>query len=106
MNLLDNMEEFYEAIEQDKKTVVYFFTKWCPDCFVLKPYLSKFEKTFPDVAFYKMNRDKDIELSKHLNIFGIPSFLVYEKGESLGRLVNKKRKSSGEIIAFIEESIK
>lgn len=106
MILLNNMEEFYEAIEQEQKTIVYFFTKWCPDCFVLKPYLPKIEKEFPEVMFYKMNRDKDIALSKHLNIFGIPSFLVYQKGESLGRLVNKKRKSSNEIRAFIKESIK
>lgn len=106
MKILNSIEEFYNAVEQEGKTVVYFYTKWCPDCIVLIPRLSKLVDAFEDITFYKMNRDTDIALSKHLNIFGIPSFLVYEKGELLGSLVNKKRKSYGEITTFIENTIK
>lgn len=100
-----NLEEFYTSIEKDQLSVVYFYTNWCPDCFVLKPYLPKIENDFPQVVFYKMNRNDDLELTKHLNIYGIPSFLVYKNGEELGRLVNKKRKSYEEIKTFIETTI-
>ena len=35
-----------------------------------------------------------------MNIFGIPSFVVTQKGQELGRLVNKARKTKEEINAF------
>ncbi len=37
------------------------------------------------------------------NIFGIPSFVVTQKGQELGRLVNKARKTKEEINAFLSE---
>ena len=35
--------------------------------------------------------------------FGIPSFVVTQKGQELGRLVNKARKTKEEITAFLSE---
>ncbi|TKP90930.1 thioredoxin, partial [Enterococcus faecalis] len=34
-------------------------------------------------------------------IFGIPSFVVIDKGQELGRLVNKDRKTKEQITAFL-----
>jgi thiol-disulfide isomerase/thioredoxin len=106
MKVLNNTKEFYEAVEQEKKVLVYFYTKWCPDCFVINPHIPRLEKEYPDIEFYKMDRDIDIALARHLNIFGIPSFLIFESGDELGSLVNKKRKSYNEVKEFIDTTIK
>lgn len=102
MKQVSNTQEFYEVIEKHDLVVVYWYTPWCPDCFVIKPHLSRLEEEFPTVQFYKMNRDSDIALAKHLEIYGIPSFTVYKNQDEIGRLVNKKRKTFDEVKTFIE----
>lgn len=102
MNSIKTVEEFYKITEAKGKKLVYFYTQWCPDCFVIKPHLPRLESEYQDIEFYMMDRDVDIELARHLNIFGIPSFLVYQDGDEIGRLVNKKRKTYEEVKTFID----
>lgn len=61
------------------------------------------EKDFSDFVFVLVNRDDYIELAQQWNIFGIPSFVVVENGQELGRLVNKNRKIKAEITKFLAE---
>ncbi|CFQ72625.1 FIG009688: Thioredoxin [Streptococcus agalactiae] len=61
------------------------------------------EKDFSDFVFVRVNRDDYIELAQQWNIFGIPSFVVVENGQELGRLVNKNRKTKAEITKFLAE---
>lgn len=61
------------------------------------------EKDFSDFVFVRVNRDDYIELAQQWNIFGIPSFVVVENGQELGRLVNKNRKIKAEITKFLAE---
>lgn len=105
MKSINNMEEFYEVVEKDQVSFIYFYTVWCPDCFAVKPYLPKLEEEFTDVVFYMMNRDADLELSKHLNIYGIPSFLMYKSNKEIGRFVSKDRKTHKEVQAFIKKAL-
>lgn len=99
------MEEFDQVIEQEEVTFIYFYTVWCPDCFAVKPYLPKLEEEFTDVKFYMMNRDTDVELAKHLNIYGIPSFLMYKAGKEVGRFVSKNAKTHKEVQKFIKKAL-
>ncbi len=107
MNLkkLKALKEVYDVIENEEKVILYFYTTFCPDCIVLSPYLNRLEKDFSTHTFYKLNRDHHLELAKHLEIYGIPSFLVFENGDEVGRLVNKLRKSYIEVKTFIEKTI-
>jgi len=102
---LKNLKEFYDVVENNKKVIVYWYTTFCPDCLVMKPNLGKLEKDFPLYDFYSINRDAMIDLAKHLEIYGIPSFLVFENGDEVGRLVNKLRKSYIEVKTFIDKTI-
>jgi thiol-disulfide isomerase/thioredoxin len=100
---LKSTQEFYEAVENNKLSIVYFYTKWCPDCFVIKPALPRLEKDYSSITFYSFDRDKDINLARHLEIFGIPSFLMFKDGDEIGRYVDKRRKSYIEVKAFIDD---
>lgn len=53
------------------------------------------------MTFVRVNRDQFIEVAQKWDIFGIPSFVVIEKGQEVGRLVNKMRKTKTEIMHFL-----
>ncbi|MDC0558801.1 thioredoxin family protein [Candidatus Izimaplasma bacterium] len=106
MEKLSKIKEFYDVIENEEKVVIYWYTKWCPDCFVIKPFLPKLERDFPAFKFYSINRDLDIDLARHYEIYGIPSFTVFKDANEVGRLVNKRRKSYKEVKTFLDSVTK
>ena len=67
------------------------------------PVMPEIEALHPDMTFVRVNRDDYMALAQTWNIFGIPSFVVTQKGQELGRLVNKARKTKEEINAFLSE---
>lgn len=83
------------------RTVLLFTADWCPDCHFLDPFLPEIENDFSDLNFYNIDRDESMDIAKELNVFGIPSFIVYQNGEEIGRLVNKKRKTKAEVESFL-----
>jgi thiol-disulfide isomerase/thioredoxin len=105
MKKINSIEEFYQVIEGNGTKFIYFYTNWCPDCFVIKPHLPRLEDEYKDIEFYMMDRDVDIDLARHLNIFGIPSFLMYKDGVEADRFVSKKRKTYIEVKGFIDSVI-
>lgn len=83
------------------KVVLFFTAGWCPDCQFIKPAMPEIEKDFSDYEFYLVDRDENIDLAAELNIFGIPSFVVYDHGQEIGRLVNKDRKTKQQVEDFL-----
>lgn len=83
------------------KYVLFFSAGWCPDCHFIAPAMPAIEKDFSDYAFIHVDRDQNIDLAAELNIFGIPSFVVYENGQEIGRLVNKERKTKQQVEDFL-----
>ena len=63
--------------------------------------MPEIEEAFPAFQFIEVDRDQFIDVVAEWNIFGIPSFVVIENGQELGRLVNKDRKTKEEISAFL-----
>lgn len=83
------------------KVVLFFTADWCPDCRFIKPAMPEIERDFDDYTFYAVDRDENIDLAAVLNVFGIPSFVVYDHGQEIGRLVNKDRKSKEQVEDFL-----
>lgn len=98
-----NYEEVANLIASPQLTVFLFMASWCGDCHYLKPYLPEIEARFPDLTFVQLDRDDYLPLAQEWGIFGIPSLVVVQDGQELGRLVDKKRKTKEQIIAFLEE---
>lgn len=87
---------------EGEKSVFFFTADWCGDCRFIKPVMPEIEAKFPEFKFIEVDRDKFIDLASQWTIFGIPSFVVTDHGEELGRLVNKDRKTKEEITAFLK----
>jgi thiol-disulfide isomerase/thioredoxin len=100
MEDITSLEQYNEIIKGES-SVLMFSAGWCPDCTIIEPLLPVLEENHSDLAFYKINRDEFIELCQELDIFGIPSFLVFKEGEEIQRFVSKDRKTMEEIDAFL-----
>ncbi|MDO4903598.1 MAG: thioredoxin family protein [Limosilactobacillus sp.] len=87
----------------DGKVVLFFTADWCPDCRFIKPAMPEIEQDFSDYQFYLVDRDENIDLAAELNIFGIPSFVAYDGGKEIGRLVNKDRKTKEQVEDFLRK---
>lgn len=83
------------------KVVLFFTADWCPDCRFIKPAMPEIEQGFSDYTFYQVDRDENIDLAAELNVFGIPSFIVYDNGKEIGRFVNKDRKTKQQVEDFL-----
>ncbi|QVK19492.1 thioredoxin family protein [Mycoplasmatota bacterium] len=97
---LQSIEQFKEL--KKKHTVFLFSAKWCPDCRVIEPFLNELETIYSNMEFVYVDRDEFIDLCIENNIYGIPSFLVFNEDELLGSFVSKFRKTKQEIIDFLE----
>ncbi|MCI1290338.1 MAG: thioredoxin family protein [Lactobacillus sp.] len=89
-------------ITKQGRVVLEWSAGWCPDCRFLEPALPEIEQNFADCKFYQIDRDGSIDLAKELKILGIPSFVVYQDGQEIGRLVNKDRKTKDEVETFLK----
>lgn len=97
------LEELASYVEQEGKTVFFFTADWCPDCQFIYPEIPHIEAAFSQMTFVRVDRDEYMDLAQAWNVFGIPSFIVTEKGKELGRFVSKLRKNKEEITTFLEE---
>ena len=85
------------------KYVLFFDADWCPDCHFIKPPMPEIEQDFSEYTFIEVDRDENIDLAAELNIFGIPSFVVYNDGQEIGRFVNKDRKTKQQVEDFLND---
>ena len=90
-------------LKADQKVVFFSLLIGVHDCQFIYPVMPEIEALHPDMTFVRVNRDDYMALAQTWNIFGIPSFVVTQKGQELGRLVNKARKTKEEINAFLSE---
>ena len=95
MKSLESMEQFQE-LKNEENVVFMFSAEWCPDCRFVDPFMPEVEEKYSDFSFYYVDRDEFIDLCVKVDVFGIPSFVAYNKGEETGRYVIKivKRKKS------------
>jgi len=98
--------EFEQVITGEKPVIVKFFTDWCPDCHRINPFMPEVEKAYADkLDMVEINRDTLPELSQRLDVFGIPSFIAFYKGQEVVRFVSKLGKSREEIERFLDRAV-
>ena len=95
------VEEFNQAI-QGERVIMFFTANWCPDCFVIKPFMPQIEEAYSDFSFYLVNRDVLMDVCVEHDVFGIPSFIAFSHGKEVDRFVSKERKTRAQIEAFLD----
>lgn len=80
------MSNFSEIISQDKPVLVDFYATWCGPCKALAPILEEVKDVLNENAIIlKVDVDKNQNLASKLNIRGVPTLVLYKKGDIVWR---------------------
>jgi thioredoxin 1 len=85
--LILNDANFDETVKNTPFLVVDLWAEWCGPCKMIAPFLDRIsEKHSGRMALAKVNVDDHPSLAEKFQVTGIPTLLIFKKGELAGRL--------------------
>ncbi len=95
------MGKFSDIVKSDTPTLVDFFATWCGPCQAMSPVLDKLKTEMgSNVRVLKIDVDKNQEVAAKFKVRGVPTFVLFKKGEILWR------QSGGMDLATLKNKIK
>ena len=98
-------EDFDNKVKNEDISVIQFSAAWCGPCKALKPVMDKFAVEYKDKAnfYYADIEDGGINTGSAAGIRGVPTVIIYRKGQEISRKVGGVPESV--MKAFLDESI-
>ena len=76
------MSTFQEIIKGETPVLLDFHADWCKPCKEMHPKLKSVKQNFgSNLKILKINVDKNQSLSVKFNVKGVPTFILFQKGE-------------------------
>lgn len=93
-------ENFQETIKNtDLPMIVDFWALWCGPCRMMEPILNVLAKELEnEVILARLNVDENPEIPKNYEIMSIPTFMMFQDGKLMKRLIGARPKEK-----FLEE---
>jgi thioredoxin 1 len=84
---IKNPSDLNDKILSADVALVDFWAPWCAPCKALAPNLEVLQAKNPSLVIGKVNVDENPELAKAAGIRGLPTVVLFKKGESVGARV-------------------
>ncbi|KKQ32240.1 MAG: Thioredoxin [candidate division TM6 bacterium GW2011_GWF2_37_49] len=95
---IETKEELEATLKSDKIVVAKFYAEWCSVCKEMQSAFEEVAKSYADKCeFIAINIDKSKELAESQNIKGVPTVVIFKKGQELDRTTGKISKEELEI---------
>jgi thioredoxin 1 len=80
------MENFKKATNKEIPVLVDFHATWCGPCKTLAPILQDVKSEMGDkISILKIDVDKNQDLANHFQVRGVPTLILFKKGENVWR---------------------
>ncbi len=101
MKPITTTDQFNEIIASDSKALIKFQAGWCPDCRRMDMFIDPIEEKYDMYTWYDVDRDVLPEVAEKYDVMGIPSLLIFEKGEKTAHLHSANAKSPQQVTDFL-----
>ena len=92
-----NLED--EVYQKDGYVLLNLWAAWCRPCQVMEPTLKFAEEKFKDkISFCRLEVEEQEALADLFQTVGIPTFVLYNDGNEIGRMIGYRQKSK-----FVDE---
>jgi len=95
---------FNQLIHGEKPVLIDFYATWCGPCKALEPTIQAVAASMKSkIKVIKIDVDKNQTLANKLNVRGVPTLVLFQKGKIIWRQSGGQTKD--QIISMIEKNV-